>query len=99
MSAPPAAPGTELHGLVVASYRRHFAVRLDDGEEVSCVLKGRNTALACGDRVVVARSAPDSGSTALAALVTAGGVLYFSVCAGLGVLNRATVKGAFSRKP
>ena len=36
---------------------------------------------------------------ALAALVTAGGVLYFSVCAGLGVLNRATVKGAFSRKP
>ena len=44
-------------GLVVAAWRRHFAVRLDGGEIVACVLKGRRTALACGDRVAVARIA------------------------------------------
>ncbi len=75
MSAPPAAPGTELHGLVVASYRRHFAVRLDDGEEVSCVLKGRNTALACGDRVVVART---EGGGVIEALLPRATLLYRS---------------------
>ena len=44
-----------LHGLVVASFRRHFAVRADDGETIDCVLKGRRLALACGDRVRVTR--------------------------------------------
>ena len=28
-------------GLVIAAFRRHYAVRLDDGEIVDCVLKGR----------------------------------------------------------
>jgi len=46
-----------LEGLVLASHRRHFAVRLDDGEVLGCVLKGRSTVLACGDRVRVARMA------------------------------------------
>jgi len=46
-----------LHGTVIASFRRHFAVQLDDGEHVACVLKGRRMALACGDRVEVARTA------------------------------------------
>jgi hypothetical protein len=45
------------HGLVLASYRRHYTVRLDDGDELSCMLKGRDTTLACGDRVRVARIA------------------------------------------
>jgi len=49
--------GPLLEGLVIASHRRHFAVRLDDGEMLGCVLKGRSTALACGDRVRVARMA------------------------------------------
>ena len=58
-AAPPAAPGPGLleRGLVTASRRRHFAVRLGDGESVECVLKGRNTTLACGDWVNVARMA------------------------------------------
>lgn len=47
----PATPGGT--GLVLASYRRHFAVRLDDGDIVECVLRGRSLALACGDRVRV----------------------------------------------
>jgi ribosome biogenesis GTPase len=54
---PPAAAADLLDGLVVASQRRHFLVRLDAGEVVKCVLKGRSTTLACGDRVRVARVA------------------------------------------
>jgi ribosome biogenesis GTPase len=42
---------------VVGAWRRHFAVRLDDGEVVDCVLKGRRTVVACGDRVSVGRVA------------------------------------------
>lgn len=42
-------------GTVLAARRRHFRVRLDTGEEVDCVLKGRRSALACGDRVRVVR--------------------------------------------
>ena len=58
-AAPPVAPGagSRERGLVTASRRRHYAVRLDNGETVECVLKGRNTTLACGDRVHVARVA------------------------------------------
>ena len=44
-------------GLVIASRRRHYAVRLDDGEMLECLLKGRSTTLACGDRVGIARIA------------------------------------------
>ncbi|MEO8486073.1 MAG: ribosome small subunit-dependent GTPase A [Betaproteobacteria bacterium] len=44
-------------GLVVAAWRRHFAVLLDDGELVDCLLKGRRTVVACGDRVRIARIA------------------------------------------
>ena len=44
-------------GLVTASRRRHYAVLLDSGESLECLLKGRGTTLACGDRVRVARMA------------------------------------------
>ena len=43
------------HGLVVATHRRHYVVDLDAGDTLECVLKGRSTTLACGDRVEVAR--------------------------------------------
>jgi ribosome biogenesis GTPase len=46
---------TPLHGLVVASFRRHFAVLTGDGETIACVLKGRRLTLACGDQVRVTR--------------------------------------------
>ena len=57
--APPEAVGTpELEdGLVTASRRRHYAVLLDSGASLECLLKGRSTTLACGDRVRVARVA------------------------------------------
>src|SRR4051794_6243777 len=43
-------------GLVVATFRRHFAVLLDTDEPISCVLRGRSATLACGDRVRVSRA-------------------------------------------
>jgi len=49
-------PAVPLDGLVIASFRRHFAVRLDSGEHIACVLKGRRMTLACGDRVRVIRT-------------------------------------------
>jgi ribosome biogenesis GTPase len=56
---------TRLVGTVVAAYRRQFAVRLDDGEILDCVLKGRSLALACGDRVDVTRVAGGGAIEAL----------------------------------
>jgi ribosome biogenesis GTPase len=49
------------NGLVVASHRRHALVDLDAGGTLPCVLKGRSTALACGDRVEVVRDAQRGG--------------------------------------
>ena len=46
--------GRTLPGTIVASHRRHFAVRTDDGATINCVLKGRSLVLACGDRVEIA---------------------------------------------
>ena len=43
--------------MVVAAYRRHFDVALDDGERLRCVLKGRSAQIACGDHVNIARAA------------------------------------------
>jgi ribosome biogenesis GTPase len=59
MGAPPDDPAAGIleDGLVTASRRRHYAVRLDTGESVECVLKGRDATLACGDRVRIARMA------------------------------------------
>ena len=43
-------------GLVVATHRRHYAVELDDGTTLDCLLKGRSMTLTCGDRVDVEQS-------------------------------------------
>jgi ribosome biogenesis GTPase len=49
-------------GLVTATHRRHYAVRLDDGETVACILRGRSLAIACGDLVEVERSPSNEGT-------------------------------------
>jgi ribosome biogenesis GTPase len=46
--------GVRAQGTVVAAYRRHWAVRTDDGSSVNCVLKGRGATIAAGDRVTIA---------------------------------------------
>lgn len=48
-------------GLVIAAYRRHYAVRLDDGRSISCVLRGRSLSVAAGDRISVAATQAGEG--------------------------------------
>lgn len=62
-------------GLVVATHRRHYLVDLDAGGVLECVLKGRRTTLACGDRVSVAR---DGAGAAIVAVEPRASLLYRS---------------------
>ena len=48
-------------GLVTAIFRRHYLVRPDDGSAISCVMRGRTLAIACGDRVRWVASGPGEG--------------------------------------
>ncbi len=62
-------------GTIVAAYRRHYAVVLDTGEAINCVLKGRRATIACGDRVEVARVA---GGGAIEAILPRKNLIYRS---------------------
>jgi len=62
-------------GLVVAAWRRHYSVLLDSGGTLDCVLKGRRTVVACGDRVRVARVA---GGGAIESVEPRSSLLYRS---------------------
>ncbi len=63
-------------GLVVAAWRRHFAVRPDGGDDVvDCMLKGRRTVVACGDRVEIEHAA---GGDAIVAVEPRTSLLYRS---------------------
>jgi len=59
----------------VATYRRHYAVTLADGETVECVQKGRSLQIACGDRVAIARMA---GGGAIESVAPRTSLLYRS---------------------
>jgi ribosome biogenesis GTPase len=50
-----------LDGRIVASYGRRYLVELPDASTLDCVTRARRGALACGDRVTVARSARGQG--------------------------------------
>jgi ribosome biogenesis GTPase len=54
-------------GLVTASHRRNYTVRLDDGAAIDCVIRGRSLAVACGDRVVVA--SPAAGTSVIESIL------------------------------
>ena len=43
-------------GEVVAAHGRNFLVECDDGEIIRCLTRGKNAAIACGDRVLTAAS-------------------------------------------
>ena len=60
-AAQPAAAvsATLVEGLVIASRRRRYTVRIDGGETLDCMLKGRQMIVACGDRVRIARAASE----------------------------------------
>lgn len=57
-AVPPPSPD-HANGLVVAATRRRFEVALDDDGVITCLLKGRSTQVACGDRVTVTRVGSD----------------------------------------
>jgi len=65
-----------LAGLVTGAWRRHFAVRLDDGNTIRCVLRGRSLGVACGDRVQVTLTAAAEG--AIEAIEARGTLLFRS---------------------
>lgn len=67
---------TAAAGLVTGAWRRHFAVRLDDGRNITCVLRGRTLGVACGDRVQVELAA--NGDGAIEAIEARGTVLFRS---------------------
>lgn len=67
--------GGAVDGLVVATYRRHYAVTLPDGETLECVMKGRSLQIACGDHVTVTRI---SGGGAIEAIAPRTTLLYRS---------------------
>lgn len=50
-----------MQGLVIETQRRHSIVRLDDGKPLTCVSKGRQLQLACGDHVTVSRTNDHEG--------------------------------------
>ena len=54
-------------GLVIATYRRHYDIALDNGEHVACVLKGRSLQVAVGDHVEIQRRADGGAIQAVSA--------------------------------
>jgi ribosome biogenesis GTPase len=48
-------------GQVVAAFGRHYLVAADGGEYVRCVPRGKQSVVACGDRVAVAHTARGEG--------------------------------------
>lgn len=50
-----------LSGQVVAAHGRHYLVAGEDGEHLRCVPRGKQSLVACGDRVQVARTARGEG--------------------------------------
>ena len=83
--APSSPVAGQADGLVVASFRRHFNVRLENGEQIPCVLKGRSATLACGDRVRIARTA---GGGAIEAILPRTTLFFRSDAFKLGVAGR-----------
>jgi len=64
-----------VEGLVTASRRRRYTLRLDDGDTLECVLKGRHMVVACGDRV---RAAWVAGGGAIEEISTRSSLFYRS---------------------
>ena len=48
-------------GLVIGAYGRHYMVELAGSEPLLCFPRGKRSAVACGDRVEVARTSADQG--------------------------------------
>jgi ribosome biogenesis GTPase / thiamine phosphate phosphatase len=61
---PPGRPSVislPLHGEIVAAFGRHFLVKTTDDSTLTCVLRGKKSGAACGDRVEIHQTAPEQG--------------------------------------
>ena len=54
-------PDLMLAGQVIAAYGRHYLVETGDGRQYACFPRGKKSAVACGDRVMFARTADEQG--------------------------------------
>ncbi len=50
-----------INGQVIAAFGRHFSIETEDGEVLSCVMRGKRTGLACGDQVEIKSTTPGQG--------------------------------------
>ena len=50
-----------LYGQVIAAYGRHYLVETGDGGRYACFPRGKRSTVACGDRVMFARTADEQG--------------------------------------
>ena len=50
-----------LAGQVIAAYGRHYLVEAGDGRHYACFPRGKKSTVACGDRVLFARTADEQG--------------------------------------
>jgi len=57
----PSSKPSLLHGQVIAVHGRHYLVELTDGEILACFPRGKKSLMACGDRVMVERTAQGQG--------------------------------------
>jgi putative ribosome biogenesis GTPase RsgA len=53
--------GGMLAGQVIAAYGRHYLVETGDGGQYACFPRGKRSTVACGDRVMFARTADEQG--------------------------------------
>lgn len=56
-----AKPAETLSGQVIAAFGRHYSVEAENGEIVSCVMRGKKSGVACGDRVAYLSAATGQG--------------------------------------
>lgn len=50
-----------LGGLVVAAFGKRYGVELPDGQQISCVTRGKKTDIACGDQVEIKLTSTNEG--------------------------------------
>jgi ribosome biogenesis GTPase len=49
----------KLHARIIAAFGRHYLAELADGEQLSCVPRGKKSEVACGDLVELQRTSDD----------------------------------------
>ncbi len=67
----------QVQGRIIAAFGRHYLAELADGEQISCVPRGKKSEVACGDRVELQRTSDDQA--VIEAILPRNTLLYRSV--------------------